>query len=76
MSHAGTEDKFLKTLFPSDMKDVKVLDVGFGYGATGLYIRTRTYKSGWCYLVGVEPYKEYYDLMNEIGIYDKIYKST
>ena len=73
MSHAGTEDKFLKTLFPPNMEELTFLDVGYGYGATGLYIRTRTYKNGWCKLVGVEPYKEYHDLMNKIGIYDELH---
>ena len=75
MSHAGTEDKFLKTLFPENMKGLKVLDVGHGYGATGLYVRTRTYKNGWCKLVGVEPFEEYHQLMKQIGIYDDLYKA-
>jgi len=70
MSHAGTEDKFLKTLFPEDMEGLRILDVGHGYGATGLYIRTRTYKQGWVELYGLEPFKEYHDLMGRIGIYD------
>lgn len=73
MSHAGTEDKFLKTLFPENMEGLTFLDVGYGYGATGLYIRTRTYKNGWCRLIGVEPYKEYHDLMGKIGIYDELH---
>lgn len=72
MSHAGTEDKFIKTLFPQNMEGLKVLDVGHGYGATGLYIRTRTYKNGWCELTGLEPFEEYHDLMKKIGIYDKV----
>ena len=54
------------------MQDVKVLDVGHGYGATGLYIRTRTYKRGWCELVGVEPFLEYSTLMERMGLYDKL----
>lgn len=73
MSHSGTEDKFLKTLFPSNMDGIKVLDVGFGYGATGLYIRTRTYKNGWCYLAGVEPFQEYYDIQYLMKIYDELH---
>ena len=73
MSHSGTEDKFIKTLFPENMQDVTVLDVGHGYGATGLYIRTRTYKQGWCHLVGLEPYQEYHDLMKRVGIYNALY---
>ena len=73
MSHAGTEDKFIQTLFPPSMEDVKVLDVGHGYGATALYIRTRTYKRGWCHITGVEPYKEYHDLQDRMGIYDALY---
>jgi len=70
MSHAGTEDKFLKTLFPENMEGVRILDVGHGYGATGLYIRTRTYKQGWAEIYGLDPFKEYHDLMGRIGIYD------
>jgi len=72
VSHAGTEDKFLKTLFPPYMEGLRVLDVGHGYGQTGLYIRTRTYKTGWCELYGVEPFKEYHDLMKRTGIYDHL----
>ncbi len=72
MSHAGTEDKFVKTLFPENMQGLKILDVGHGYGSTGLYIRTRTYKQGWCELYGVEPFKEYHELMAKIGIYDHL----
>ena len=73
MSHAGTEDKFLKTLFPPSMENKRILDVGHGYGATGLYIRTRTYKTGWCELVGIEPFLEYKELMDKIGLYDKLF---
>jgi len=73
MSHAGTENKFVKTLFPDDMNGKRILDVGHGYGETGLYIRTRTYKNGWCHLTGVEPYQEYHDLMEAVGIYDKLH---
>ena len=75
MSHAGTEDKFLKTLFPENMEGLMVLDVGFGYGSTGLYIRTRTYKTGWCQLIGVEPFAEYVEVMEKMGLYDKLFNS-
>lgn len=74
MSHAGTEDKFLKTLFPPNMHTQRVLDVGCGYGATGLYIRTRTYKNGWCHLVGIDPFPEYVELQNRMRIYDEVYQ--
>jgi len=73
MSHAGTEDKFIKTLFPLNMHNLKVLDVGCGYGETGLYIRTRTYKRGWCQLEGIEIFPEYYDLQMRMGIYNDLY---
>jgi len=72
MSHAGTEDKFLKTLFPENVDGLTVLDIGCGYGATGLYIRTRTYKKGWVNLIGLDPFKEYIDLQNKMGIYDQL----
>lgn len=73
MSHAGTEDKFLKTLYPPSMEGLKILDVGAGYGATALYIRTRTYKRGWCHITGVEPFKDYYDLLSRLGVHDKMH---
>ena len=73
MSHAGTEDKFIQTLFPENMEGVKILDVGHGYGATAHYIRTRTYKRGWCYIIGLEPYREYHDIQARMGIYDELY---
>ena len=73
MSHAGTEDKFIKTLFPENMEGIKILDVGHGYGATAHYIRTRTYKRGWCHIAGLEPFKEYSDLQVRMGIYDELY---
>lgn len=73
MSHAGTEDKFIKTLFPENMQSLRVLDVGCGYGETGLYIRTRTYKRGWCQLEGIEIYPEYYELQKQMGIYDRLH---
>ena len=73
MSHAGTEDKFIKTLFPPNMQNLRVLDVGCGYGETGLYIRTRTYKRGWCHLEGIEIFPEYYDLQMRMGIYDGLH---
>ena len=73
MSHAGTEDKFLKTLYPENMEGIKVLDVGAGYGATALYIRTRTYNRGWCHITGVEPFKDYYDLLSKLGVHDKMH---
>lgn len=73
MSHAGTEDKFLKTLFPENMHDMTILDIGCGYGATGLYIRTRTYKRGWPTLIGLDPFPEYVELQQRMKIYDKVY---
>ncbi len=74
MSHAGTEDKFIKTLFPDNMHRLRVLDIGCGYGATGLYIRTRTYKNGWCHLVGIDPFQEYVSLQRRMNIYDEVYQ--
>lgn len=73
MSHSGTEDKFLKTLFPTNMNNLKILDVGCGYGATGLYIRTRSYRNGWCHLIGVDPFPDYINLQQRMGIYDELY---
>jgi len=55
------------------MEGKLILDLGHGYGATGLYIRTRTYKRGWCELVGVDPFQEYHDIQKKMGIYDKLY---
>ena len=72
MSHAGTEDKFIKTLFPENMEDLEVLDIGHGYGETALYIRTRTYKGGWCKLTGLEIFREYHELQQRLGIYDTL----
>lgn len=72
MSHAGTEDKFVKTLFPDDMEGLEILDIGHGYGETALYIRTRTYKGGWCRLTGLEIFREYHELQQRLGIYDTL----
>jgi ubiquinone/menaquinone biosynthesis C-methylase UbiE len=72
LSHAGTEDKFVKTLFPSDMEGIEVLDIGHGYGETALYIRTRTYKGGWCKLTGIEVFRDYHELQQRMGIYDTL----
>ena len=73
MSHAGTADKFIKTLFPDQLQDIKILDVGCGYGETGLYIRTRLcLNKGWCLLYGLEVYRPYYQLQQKLGIYDDV----
>jgi len=76
MSHAGTEDKFLKTLFPENMQGLKILDVGHGYGETGLYIRTRLNLNQWSHLDGLEIDKPYHDLQNKMNIYDDLYLAS
>jgi SAM-dependent methyltransferase len=73
MSHAGTEDKYLKTLFPQNMEGLKVLDVGHGIGLTGLYIRGELIDRGWCQLYGVDIYKPYHLLQQRLGIYDAVF---
>ena len=54
------------------MEGLTFLDIGCGYGATGLYIRTRTYKNGWTKIIGLDPFKEYLDLQSRMGIYDQL----
>ncbi len=73
MSHAGTENKFVKTLFPENMQDLKILDVGHGYGETGLYIRSRLNLNQWSQLDGLEIDKPYHDLQSKMSIYDGLY---
>lgn len=73
VSHAGTEDKFLKTLFPEGMQGLKILDVGHGYGSTGLYIRSRLNLIEWSQLDGLEIDKQYHDLQSKMSIYDGLY---
>jgi len=73
VSHAGTEDRFLKTLFPEDMNALKVLDVGHGIGLTGLFIRGELIDRGWCQLYGVDVYEPYHVLQKKLGIYDLLY---
>lgn len=73
MSHAGTENKFVKTLFPPDMQGLKILDVGHGYGETGLYIRSRLNLTQWSVLDGLEIDEPYHDLQAKMGIYDELY---
>lgn len=73
MSHAGTENKFVKTLFPENMQGLKVLDVGHGYGETGLYIRSRLNLKQWSQLDGLEIDKPYHDLQAKMSIYDGLY---
>ena len=73
ISHAGTEDKFIKTLFPKKMRGLKILDVGHGYGSTGLYIRSRLNLNEWSILDGLEVYKPYHDLQAKMSIYDGLW---
>ena len=73
MSHAGTENKFVKTLFPENMQGLKILDVGHGYGETGLYIRSRLNLKEWSQLDGLEIDKPYHDLQAKMSIYDGLY---
>lgn len=73
MSHAGTEDKFVKTLFPENMEGLKILDVGHGYGSTGLYIRSRLNLKEWSIIHGLEIDKPYHNLQTKMGIYDKLH---
>jgi len=63
----------MKTLFPENMQGLKVLDVGHGYGSTGLYIRTRLNLNQWSVLDGLEIDKPYHDLQAKMSIYDGLY---
>ncbi len=73
ISHSGTEDKFVKTLFPTNMQGLKILDVGHGYGETGLYIRSRLNLNQWSQIDGLEIDKPYHDLQAKMSIYDGLY---
>lgn len=70
MSHSKTEDKFLETLMPVQGDGLKALDIGTGYGETGLFIRAHTFRNGRVDLTGVEPYRPYYEFQLGLGIYD------
>lgn len=73
MSHRGSEDLFLESLFPEDMNNVKVMDVGVGYGKTGWWIRSILgFNRGWCQLHGIEIYKPYYEHALRLGYYDRL----
>ena len=73
MSHIGTENKLLITLFPEITPETIVLDIGHGYGSTGLMIRTKiNFNQGWCKLWGLDIYEPYHELQKRLGIYDRL----
>ena len=73
MSHRGTEDTFLQTLFPDDMNGLRVIDVGHGYGKTGWWLRTVIGMShGWCELYGIDIFPKYHALASKLGYYDEL----
>lgn len=73
MSHSKTEDKFLETILPPvNAEGLKCLDVGTGYGETGLFLRSRLMNKGWIELHGIEPWPEYYKFQCRLGLYDCI----
>lgn len=74
MSHAGTENKLLEQLFPEITPDTIILDVGHGYGATGLLIRSKVNLNRvWCQLWGVEVYEPYHEMHRRMGMYDQLF---
>ena len=74
MSHAGTENKLLEQLFPEITPDTIILDVGHGYGATGLLIRSKVnLNREWCQLWGVEIYEPYHKMHARMMMYDKLF---
>lgn len=74
MSHAGTENKLLEQLFPEVTPETIILDVGHGYGATGLLIRSKiNLPRVWCQLWGVEIYGPYHEMHKKMRIYDQLY---
>jgi len=73
MSHAGTEDKLLAHLFPDANEDSRILDVGCGYGSTGLFVRNKVCLSkGWCELWGLDIFWPYVEMQRRMGIYDRV----
>jgi len=73
MSHAGTEDKLLPSLFPENLEGLRILDVGHGLGQTGLFIRSEFVERGWCELYGIDIHPTYHELQKKIAIYDELY---
>lgn len=59
MSHDPNLEIPVFDQIPLDIRGLKILDVGFGRGVWGFFLRTMFL--GKPYLVGVEPYKPYYD---------------
>ena len=70
MSHNQRMDRTLLSLLPEDLEDMRILDVGFGYGLNGLAIRTR--KTGTPYLEGIDIFNPYVETQKKLGIFDKV----
>lgn len=70
MSHNQVMDKVLLSLLPETLDDLKILDVGFGYGYIGHTIRTR--KSGTPYIEGIDLFHPYVEKQRKLGVYDRV----
>ena len=70
MSHNQTMDKTLLSLLPETLEDLKILDVGLGYGYIGHTIRTR--KSGTPYIEGIDRFHPYVEKQRKLGVYDRV----
>ena len=70
MSHRGISDKLIGTLVPKE-GELKVLDIGHGYGQIGLLIRSIRVLSEPTFIWGNEIYEPYHKMQESLGIYDK-----
>jgi 2-polyprenyl-3-methyl-5-hydroxy-6-metoxy-1,4-benzoquinol methylase len=61
-------------MLPEDLTNMRILDMGFGFGSWGFTLKTR--KTGIPHIVGVEPFKPYADAQKQVKIYDEIHNMT
>jgi 2-polyprenyl-3-methyl-5-hydroxy-6-metoxy-1,4-benzoquinol methylase len=74
MSHPERIDSTVLSAMPDDLANMRILDMGFGYGSWGFMLRTR--KTGNPYIVGVEPHKPYTEAQRRVKIYDEVHNMT
>jgi len=59
---------------PQNLGGLRILDVGFGRGVWGFFLKTMF--TGNPYIVGVEPYTPYCENQYKVSIYDEVFNGT
>jgi SAM-dependent methyltransferase len=70
MSHCYLLNAYVLGLFPKDLDDMVVLDVGCGYGEWGFFIRTR--KAGFPYMIGVDIWLPHLKKLCNLEVYNEL----